>query len=129
VIVGEAVFEAVFPPAFVAVHARHEGSVDQGLARGLRALLFVREDARFRGEGQARGWALVRLRASPRPLAGFGTCVCRLSAVVAAVGSPARFASEGEEVELSAVFGLAVRPDRFDVAGRHQAGIVVRRGG
>lgn len=43
-VVGEAVFEAVAPVAFVAVDAGDEGRVDEGFAGGFGALLFVGQD-------------------------------------------------------------------------------------
>lgn len=84
-VVGEAVLETVFSPAFLAVYARDKWCVDQSLTRRFRALLFVGEDAGLRREGYSRGRALVRLCFPACPFAGFGACVCGFSAVVAAI--------------------------------------------
>jgi hypothetical protein len=84
VLVREAVFEAIRPVAFVAVHARHERRINQRLTIRIRALLLVGEDIGFRGE---RGGALrsaVGGCALLRPLAGFGAFVGRFGAVVEA---------------------------------------------
>jgi hypothetical protein len=43
----------------------------------------------------------------------------RLAAVIEAEISAARFAAKGQEVELVAEGHLAMRPDGFDVGGRH----------
>lgn len=72
-VVSEAVLETVFPPTFLAVHARHERGVDQGLAGWVGALLLVRKDAGFWSKWEFGEWALVGLISSARPLAGFGT--------------------------------------------------------
>jgi hypothetical protein len=84
VVVGEAVLEAVRSVAFVAVHAGDEGSVDQGLAAGIRALLLVGQDVWFGGQRDIGIWALICSGAIAGPFAGFGAFVGGFGAVVEA---------------------------------------------
>lgn len=84
-VVGEAVFEAIVSPAFVAVYAGHEGCVDQGLAARFGALLFVGEDVGFGGEGCGGWWAAVGFCSPSCPGAGLGAGVGGFGAVIEAV--------------------------------------------
>jgi len=84
VVVGEAVLEAVRSVAFVAMHAGDEGSVDQGLAAGIRALLLVGQDVWFGGQRDVGFGALVCGGAVAGPFAGFGAFVGGFGTVVEA---------------------------------------------
>ena len=66
------------------MHAGDEGSVDQGFAGGVCALLLVGEDVWFGGERNVAFWALVRRGAVAGPFAGFGAFVGGFGAVVEA---------------------------------------------
>ena len=83
-VVGEAVLEAVRSVAFVAMHAGDEGSVDQGLAAGIRALLLVGQDVWFGGQRDVGFGALVCGGAVAGPFAGFGAFVGGFGTVVEA---------------------------------------------
>lgn len=83
-VVGEAVLEAVRSVAFVAVYAGDEGSIDEGFAGGVCALLLVGEDVWFGGERIVAFWALVRRGAIAGPFAGFGAFVGGFGTVVEA---------------------------------------------
>ena len=66
------------------MHAGDEGSVDQGLARRVRALLLVGQDVWFRRERDVGFGALVCGGAVAGPFAGFGAFVGGFGAVVEA---------------------------------------------
>lgn len=130
-LVGEAVFQTVGSSTFVAVHACHEGCVDEGLAGRIGTLLFVGEDARFCGAFEAcccRWRAAIRFCSSASPLAFLGTGVGCFSTVVEAVRAFAAFAFERKKVELPAEGGLTVSADCFDFRMRHGAEAAVLLG-
>ena len=66
------------------MHAGDEGSVDQGLARRVRALLLVGQDVWFGGERNVAFLVLVCGGAVAGPFAGFGAFVGCFGAVVEA---------------------------------------------
>lgn len=66
------------------MHAGDEGSVDQGLAAGIRALLLVGQDVWFGGQRDAGFEALVCGGAVAGPFAGFGAFVGGFGTVVEA---------------------------------------------
>ena len=81
-LVCEAVFEAVRSVALIAVHSRHERSVNQRLAVRVRALLLVGEDVGFGGERGGALGAAVGGCAFLSPFAGFGAFVGCFGTVV-----------------------------------------------
>lgn len=89
--------------------------VNQGFARDVRALVGV-EDGGFLGRGAGgRGGRGREAVALPCEGSGLWTCMCDFAAVLETVCLLARAAVEGEEVQLAAVFVLAVAADGFEV--------------
>ena len=112
--------EAVRPATGPAAHADGLVRIDEGLAARVGALRAGRERrlaARLEGGGGRAGGASFG-----RPRALVRTRVGVFGAVVEAVGVLAGFAAEGEEVELVAVFVVAVRADALEVAVDHGEG-------
>lgn len=119
VALAQPVLEAVAAVAGVAVHRRVLGSVDQRLAGRMRALIGI-VHRRLLWHGRGRGGAAgVAVALSSRPFPRVTAFVRRFRSMIQAEGPSAGFASEGEEVELVAVFVLAVVPDGFEVGVRH----------
>lgn len=109
VFLSKPVLEAVLAIAVRAAHAGVFKGVDECFARDVGALVGVVDVGLFR-----RSAVLLKICctvASTSPVSGVGTFVGGFGAVVEAEGAPAGFAAEGEEVELSAVFELAVAAD------------------
>jgi len=103
------VLEAVLTITVRAAHARVFERIDERFAREMRALLGIVDVGLF-----CRGavFFLVCCAVAPaRPFAGMGAFVGGFGAVVETEGAAAGFAAEGEEVELAAVFELAVAAD------------------
>lgn len=120
VALAQPVLEAVAAVAGVAVHRRVLGSVDQRLAGRMRALIGVVHRRLLFWHGRGRGNAAgVAVALSSRPFPRVTAFVRRFRSMIQAEGPSAGFASEGEEVELVAVFVLAVVPDGFEVGVRH----------
>lgn len=106
--------EAVLPITGRTIHAYRVMRVYLGLASRMRTLC---------GHGLKRSTTVRRrcsrysIRFSPggSPFPSVGAFVSCLGAVLQAVGSPARLATKGKEVELVAVAVLAVGADGLEV--------------
>lgn len=103
------VLEAVLAITVRTAHAGVFKCIDERFAREVRALLGIVDVGLFR-----RGAVLFLICcavAPARPFAGVGAFVGGFGAVIEAEGASAGFAAEGEEVELAAIFELAVAAD------------------
>lgn len=103
------VLKAVLAITVRAAHARVFQGIDEGFARNVGTLIGVVDVGLFR---RSAVLLLVCCTVAPAgPFSSVRAFVGCFGAVVEAEGASAGFAAEGEEVELAAVFELAVAAD------------------